>query len=65
MAKVAKSQVSDPIQRELDSIKRLLILLLLKGGATQEEIGTALQIDRSAVSRMFPSRKIRKFSQKD
>lgn len=63
MAKGAKSEISDPIQRELDSIKRLLVVLLLKAGATQGEIAMALGISQPAVSKMFPARSVSKFNQ--
>jgi predicted XRE-type DNA-binding protein len=63
MAKASRNASNDPIQNELDSIKRLLVLLLLKAGATQGEIGTALVIDQGSVSRMFSGIKIRKFTQ--
>lgn len=39
---------------ELGSIKRLLALVALKLGATQEEVAVALNLDRSRVSRMLP-----------
>ena len=62
MAKVRKKKpIIDPIQAELDSIKRLLKLLLLKAGTPQGEIAIALDVDRSAVSRMFQARKVKKF----
>jgi predicted transcriptional regulator len=61
MAPKQKPEIADPIQSELDSIKRLLTLFLLKAGATQEEVAMALSIDQSAVSRMFPARKLKKF----
>ncbi|MFX0141480.1 MAG: hypothetical protein ACFFDN_48025 [Candidatus Hodarchaeota archaeon] len=61
MAPKKKKEIEDPIQAELDSIKRLLTLLLLKAGATQEEVAIALDVDQSAVSRMFPARKLKKF----
>ena len=63
MTKASKNAFSDPIRNELDSIKRLLVLLLLKGGATQGEVSTALMVDQGTVSRMFPGIKIRKFTQ--
>jgi len=54
--------IEDPIQTELDSIKRLLILLLLKAGTPQAEIAKALHdVDPSVVSRMFSGVKIKKF----
>jgi len=63
MAKASRNASNDPIQNELDSIKRLLVLLLLKAGATQEEVGTALVMDQGTVSRMFSGIRIRKFTQ--
>lgn len=39
--------------KELQSIKRLLILLLMKNKVAQEEIAKALGLDQSAVSRMI------------
>lgn len=36
-----------------ESLKRLLILLLLKLGASSEEIGLALGVDSSGVRKMF------------
>ncbi len=51
--------VSDPVLNELESIKRLLTLLLFKIGTPQSEIAIALGIDQSNVSRMFPSSKIK------
>ena len=46
---------------ELGAIKRLLTLLLIKAGTSQEEVAVALQTDRSVVSRMVPARKIKSF----
>jgi len=43
-----------------EDIKRLLILLLMKLGATSDEIGLALQVDSSAVRRMMPGTKVKK-----
>jgi hypothetical protein len=45
---------------EIESVKRLLILLLLKLGATSQEIGAALRIDSSAIRKIAPVRKIKK-----
>lgn len=44
-------------QSELESIKNLLILLLIKSGATSNEIATCLGVDSSAIRRKFPIRK--------
>ncbi len=45
---------------EVESVKRLLILLLLKLGATSQEIGAALGIDSSAIRKMLSIRSIKK-----
>lgn len=42
------------ITKELIAIKRLLILALLNSGMTQSQVASAMDIDRSSVSRMFP-----------
>ena len=52
--------ITDASLKELQSIKRLLVVLLIKNGATSEEIGKALEIDSSAVRKMFPMRKTKK-----
>ena len=51
----------DPTLKELDSIKRLLILLLIKSGTPQGEVAAALQMDAGNFSRMFPTRKVKRF----
>jgi transcriptional regulator len=53
--------IQDPILKELDAIKRLLILMLIKAGASQGEIAMALHTDQANVSRMFPARKVKRF----
>jgi hypothetical protein len=45
---------------EIESVKRLLILLLLKLGATSEEIALALEVDSSGIRKLVPVRKIAK-----
>lgn len=65
MNKVVKGQkekiTGDLIEKELDSIKKLLVLLLLKVGVKQDEVGAALGINQSTISRWFPGIKIQKF----
>ncbi len=52
---MARPKATDEsIVQELVTIKRLLVFALMRAGATQKEIGGALGIDRSTVSRMFP-----------
>ena len=59
--KKKKKAIDDPIQSELDSLKRLFTLFLLKAGASQGEVAMALGVDQSIVSRMFPARNVKKF----
>lgn len=46
---------NDAIIGELIAIKKLLLLALLKEGLTQSQIGTALGIDQSQISRLIPA----------
>jgi predicted XRE-type DNA-binding protein len=52
---------ADPVAAELDAIKRLITLLLIKANTPQGEIAMALGVAQSEVSRMFPARKVKKF----
>ena len=52
--------MSDKLLREAQNIKALLIVLLLKLGASSEEIGPALGVHPSRVRQMVPVSKIRK-----
>jgi DNA invertase Pin-like site-specific DNA recombinase len=63
MAKRKKKKKSDdnPLVRELDAIKRLLAVFLLKSGASHADVAKALGVDRTVVARMFPARQIRPF----
>ena len=56
-----ENRIQDPTLKELDGIKRLLILALIKAGASQGEIAMALHTDQANVSRMFPARKVKRF----
>lgn len=44
----------DPTLSELISIRKLLVLGLLRSGLTQKQVAAALGLDRSQISRMFP-----------
>lgn len=50
----------DPVAGELDSIKRLLMLQLITSGVQAKEIASALGVDQSVVSRLVPTRKVKK-----
>jgi DNA-binding transcriptional regulator LsrR (DeoR family) len=45
--------MEEEIHSELVAIKRLLIFAIMKGGATQAQIASALQVDQSVISRML------------
>jgi len=46
----------------LDHIKTLLILMLMKAGASQKEIAKGLGIDQGNFSRMYPTGKVKGFN---
>ena len=46
--------------KQLEDVKRLLMLLLLKRGSTSEEIALAMKVDSSAIRRMIPVRQVKK-----
>ena len=49
----------EELSNEVESIKRLLILMLVRSGATSIEISQALGVDSSTVRKMIPMRKAR------
>lgn len=53
MAK-AEASPTDAVQRELDAIKRLMILGLLERGLSQGQVANALDVNQATISRMFP-----------
>jgi predicted XRE-type DNA-binding protein len=44
----------DSVLTQLIAIKKLLVLELLRDGASQEQVAAALDVNRSQVSRLFP-----------
>jgi len=46
---------------EIESVKKLLILYLIKMGVTSEEIGQAIGVDSSFIRKMFSIREVKKF----
>ena len=44
---------------ELENVRKLLMLLLFKIGATQDEVATALDVTPGRVSQMMPARGIK------
>ncbi|MHC4189251.1 MAG: hypothetical protein ACYTBX_09105 [Planctomycetota bacterium] len=55
-----KEVAKDPVVKELQAIKRLLMLCLLNQEVDQKVIAYALQMDAADVSRMMPVRKIKR-----
>lgn len=46
---------SDDEVRELVTIRKLLVLGLLRSGMTQSQLGAALGVHRTQIGRMFPA----------
>jgi len=46
---------SNPLLSEMETIRKLLVLALLRSGMTQAQLGAALGIHRTQVGRMFPT----------
>lgn len=53
-----QKQPQDPIQKELETIKKLLLLFLLKTGMKAADLSTAIGMDPGDFSRMMPVRKL-------
>ena len=47
------------LMHELADIKRLLVLLLLKGGATQSELAKTLNVGQATISRQYAMGKVK------
>jgi len=52
--------MTDKQLEELENIRKLLMLLLYKMGATQEEVATALNVTQARVSQMLPTTGIKR-----
>lgn len=50
---------NDDVLKELEHIKKLLILQLVRDGATSEEIGLILGITGGRVRQIFPMKKLK------
>lgn len=59
-----KKVIQDSALKELDTIKKLLILGLMKSGATASEISRALGMDKGNFSRAYQTGKVKPFGQK-
>lgn len=54
MAKNGGGTEAIGLLRELEHIKRLLLLALLRGGASQAKMAKSLGVSQPSISRMFP-----------
>jgi len=54
----------DEALKELDSVKKLLIAVLVKLGSNSEEIGGILGVDSSRVRQLVQVKKIKRFKVK-
>jgi len=50
---------------ELETIRKLLVLGLLRSGMTQAELGAALGVHRTQIGRMFPKGALATVGKKD
>jgi hypothetical protein len=57
----AKAPERDPVLVELQQIKGLLMLLLLKAGASSDEIALATGMGASTVRKSFPAQRFEEF----
>lgn len=48
------------VQEGLEAIKRLLVLQLITSGVQATDVAKALHVSKSVVSKMVPSRKVKK-----
>lgn len=62
MQSAQEGKMSEDGVKELDHVKRLLILLLMNLGSSSPEIAMALDIDESAVRRLVPARQVKKIA---
>jgi hypothetical protein len=58
MSKRLNAQEADPVVRELDEIKKLLILDLFSRGVKPNQIAKILGVDKGNFSRAYPMREI-------
>ena len=54
----------DDTTKELATIRKLLILALLKSGLTQDELGAALGVHGTTIGRMFPKGALKEIGKK-
>ena len=50
----------NPVAKELDAIKRLLVLQLLTSGVQTTDVARAMGVDKSVISRLVPAIRIKK-----
>jgi predicted transcriptional regulator len=55
-----KRKSVDPIAKELDAIKRLLVLQLITSGVQSNDVARTLGVSNSVVSGLVPARSLKK-----
>jgi hypothetical protein len=60
-----KSRQTDPVLKQLEQIKCLLILELIAAGVRAKDIASVLGMDKSDLSRLVPARAIGKLRNND
>jgi hypothetical protein len=54
--------MTDRAAQEIEGVKQLLVLLLMKLGASPDEIGLALNVSGRRVRQIVPSKKVERFA---
>ena len=62
MERRVEDDTRDGKGKMLEDLRRLLILLLLKSGASPDEIGHALRVTGRRVQQMFPTASVKRGS---
>lgn len=62
MTKLRTHDPEDAILKELQRIRNLLMLLLMKQGATSDELDIAVRMGAANIRGMLPAKKIKRLS---
>lgn len=54
--------MTDRVALEVEAVKRLLVLLLVKLGASTDEIGLALKVSGRRIRQLLPTKLVRKIA---
>lgn len=62
--KKLSKQSNDPVVKELEAIKRLLVLQLITSGVQSTHIAASLGVDVSTISRLVSMRRVKRPSKR-